>query len=441
MTLVEGNLDGLVGPTHNYAGLSFGNEASQSHAGKVSNPQAATLQGLQKMHILMQRGIPQMVMPPHPRPYGKFLAGLGFRGTLRRQVEQAARQKPDVLATCYSASGMWAANAATMAPGTDTPDGRAHFTPANLISTAHRAMEAEFTSHVLKRLFPDEKHFAHHPPLSASPVEADEGAANHMRLALPDGKGLHVFVYGRDQASPMQHTRKYPARQTMQASQAVARLHGLDAPHAPFIRQHPQAIDAGVFHNDVIATSNDHLLLYHENAYAGGDAPVEALQRAANGQLCIVRISVQQMDLQAVVQTYLFNSQIVTLPGGGMLMIAPVEAENHKQARGVIDALCADDKNPVREVQFIDLRESMRNGGGPACLRLRIPLTAAQWKRVHQGALLTEALYGQLTALVKKHYRDRLHPDDLADPQLAEEAQAALEALAVTLHLQGIYDG
>lgn len=439
MSLIEGNLDGIVGPTHNYAGLAFGNEASLANAGSVSNPRAAALQGLQKMQTVMQLGIPQMVMPPHPRPNVHLLGQLGFRGHLREQIASVARQAPQLLPYAYSAAGMWVANAATVAPSVDTPGGYAHFTPANLIATAHRAPEAAFVTRALKRLFPDEKHFAHHAPLPANLLFADEGAANHMRLGLPDGKGLHVFVYGRDEASFGQKG-KYPARHSLQASQAVARLHGLDTARTFFIRQHPEAIDAGIFHNDVIATSHENMLLYHERGYGDNDASVEALERAAGGALCIIRVSEKQLPLSAAVQTYIFNSQIVSIPHGGMLMLAPAECKNHPQASALIASICADPDNPIREAHFLDLRESMRNGGGPACLRLRIPIDAKAWQCVHQGAVLTQALYEKLVAWVNAHYRDRLASQDLADPKLAEESLAALAALEDVLDLRGIYD-
>ena len=90
MTLIEANIDGLVGPTHNYAGLSFGNVASGMHAGKAANPRAAVLQGLQKMRELADLGIPQFVLPPHPRPNARLLASLGLRGNVKQMLAQAA---------------------------------------------------------------------------------------------------------------------------------------------------------------------------------------------------------------------------------------------------------------------------------------------------------------------------------------------------------------
>ncbi|EGF31557.1 Succinylarginine dihydrolase, partial [Oxalobacteraceae bacterium IMCC9480] len=55
----EFNFDGLVGPSHNYAGLSFGNVASFNNVKSVSSPKQAALQGLAKMRALAARGFAQ----------------------------------------------------------------------------------------------------------------------------------------------------------------------------------------------------------------------------------------------------------------------------------------------------------------------------------------------------------------------------------------------
>lgn len=436
MKLLELNIDGLVGPTHNYAGLAFGNEASQGNAGSISNPRRAALQGLEKMKLLASFGIPQMVMPPQPRPSGRVLHALGFSGSLREQMQAVVSRAPQLLPHLYSASAMWAANAATVSPATDTADGKTHFTPANLISTAHRAHEPEFTSRALMRLFPNAEHFTHHAPLPANPLFSDEGAANHMRLDTQGGvsSGIHIFVYGRDTAAQNMAAR-YPARQTRQAFEAIARRHGLNPERVFYFQQTPSAIDAGVFHNDVIATSNDSLLLYHEDAFVGGDASL------ANLPPSITRLKIlsAELSLADAVRTYLFNSQLVTA-SSGMVLIAPVECEEHVGVRALIDGWIADGKNPIARVHYADLRESMRNGGGPACLRLRVPLTTSQLPHVHAGAVFDDALHARLIAWVEKHYRNRLSPDDLRDAAFAESCMAALVELETILNLKGLYE-
>src|SRR5687768_11173563 len=181
MKAYEVNFDGLVGPTHNYAGLSYGNVASMSHKRSVSSPRQAALQGLAKMKFLADLGVKQAVLPPHPRPDIAALRRIGFTGSDADVLAKVQREDPVLLAAVSSSSSMWAANAATVSPSADTSDGRMHFTPANLVSLFHRSLEAPTTAAVLRAIFNDEKHFAHHPPLPATMHFSDEGAANHTR--------------------------------------------------------------------------------------------------------------------------------------------------------------------------------------------------------------------------------------------------------------------
>ena len=116
MTVVEANADGLIGPTHNYAGLSPGNLASTANQGAVSNPRAAALEGLAKMRVLHELGVPQFVLAPHERPDVPFLRALGYAGRDADVLRQAWLDAPLVAAAAASASPMWAANAATVTP-------------------------------------------------------------------------------------------------------------------------------------------------------------------------------------------------------------------------------------------------------------------------------------------------------------------------------------
>jgi succinylarginine dihydrolase len=402
---VEANIDGLVGPTHNYAGLSYGNVASQKYALSVSNPREAALQGLRKMKFLRDLGVPQMVMPPHPRP---------DMGTLKRLGYAKLADVPDTLLhQIYSASAMWVANAATISPSADTADGKVHFTPANLRSKFHRAIEPRVTAHYLKQIFVGD-HFVHHEPLPAHADYSDEGAANHMRLASVHGKrGTEIFVYGGA-------SKKYPARQSRLASEAIIRLHGLNRKHAVLLEQNPAAIDAGVFHNDVIAMSNGRLFVYHEKAYKKLDERLE--------DFTLVRIKEKDLPLKTAVGSYFFNSQLLTLPGGAMAVIAPKECEKNKKAKACFSRLV--NEGHVAKIYYLDVRESMKNGGGPACLRMRVTLTEEERAAVHPFVWLNDFLYTSLCRWIEKHYRDRVHPSDLRDRELAEESGRALAELS-----------
>jgi succinylarginine dihydrolase len=432
----EFNFDGLVGPSHNYAGLSFGNVASKANAGLVSNPRAAALQGLAKMKALMDRGFAQGVLPPQPRPNLALLRRLGFSGTDAQMIAAAAREAPALLSAAYSASAMWTANAATVSASADTADGRVHFTPANLVSKLHRAVEPTATARVLRAIFPEGEHFTHHEPLPATPQLGDEGAANHTRLCPSAGEaGVEFFVYGAsgfDSAAPA--PRRFPARQTREACEAVARLHGLGPARAVIAQQDPEAIDAGVFHNDVIAVGAGPVLFCHERAFLDQAAVIRRLREAFPGDLEVIEVPQSLVSLADAVETYLFNSQLLARPDGTMLLVVPEECRRNPRVSRYLDDLVKSGGS-IREVLSFDLRESMRNGGGPACLRLRVELTAAQAAAMHRGVILDDALHGKLAAWVEAHYRDRIAPADLADPSLAMALQQADKALAAILGL------
>ncbi len=441
----EVNFDGLVGPTHNYAGLSYGNIASMEHGLTVSNPKAAVLQGLDKMKLLLDMGLVQGVLPPHERPDLKTLRRLGFQGSDAKILSTAARKSPLLLAACYSASSMWTANAATVSPSADTADGLVHFTPANLVSQFHRSIEAEFTAVLLRTIFRDETAFVHHAALPAASHFSDEGAANHTRLCSSHEKvGLELLVYGRESfARSDSGPQLFPARQTFEASAAIARLHRLDPSKTVFARQNPAAVDAGVFHNDVISVGNENVFFYHSQAFADTALVIGELKKTFRGychtELIAIEVPTDQVSLSESVKSYLFNSQLVTLPDGAMCLIAPREcAENEKTDR-LLQEVVADPGNPIRRLHYVDTRQSMKNGGGPACLRLRVVLTEEEKALTHQRIFLTETLYNDLQSWADRFYRDRLHPEDLADPALAEESNDALDALTQLLDLGSLY--
>ncbi len=442
----EVNFDGLVGPTHNYGGLATGNEASRANRLVASHPREAALQGLAKMKALADRGLKQALIPPLERPSIPALRRLGYDAADDAAVlARARREAPPVLAACTSASSMWVANAATVTPSSDTADGTVHFTPANLAANLHRSIEAPETAAMLRRIFPDPARFTHHPPIEGGLAFGDEGAANHTRFAPNHGeRGLHQFVFGRSDAHPDRPIpARYPARQMLAASERIARQHGIASGRVLFSQQLPAAIDAGVFHNDVIATGNANVLLYHEDAFLGGDAPVaelRALYRAANGtDLIACLVTRSELPLAEAVRSYLFNSQVLSLPEGHMAIVAPMECQEIPAARAVLDRLLADDANPIREVICFDLRQSMRNGGGPACLRLRVVLTEEEISAVPPGVFINDASYAKLCGWVRKHYRESLTPDDVASPDLLREARAALDELTQILGLGPIY--
>ncbi|MCB9521547.1 MAG: N-succinylarginine dihydrolase [Myxococcales bacterium] len=436
MSAVEACFDGLVGPTHNYAGLSRGNVASSTNAGDTSSPRAAALQGLAKMRHLASLGVAQACLPPHERPNVALLRSLGFSGDDARVVERAGRTAPHLLAAASSASAMWTANAATVSPSSDCEDGRVHLTVANLASKLHRSIEAPTTEAALRAIFADARHFAVHAALPAAD-HADEGAANHTRLAATHGEpGVELFVWGRS-ATGGPGPAHFPARQAREACEAVARLHRLRADRVILAQQHPAAIDAGVFHNDVIAVGHRDLLLYHEHAFVDPDGVVAACRAALGHRLTAVCVPSHDLSLDECVATYLFNTQLVDTAAGRVL-VAPAECMASPRASAVLQRWV--DGGHIARVDALDLRESMRNGGGPACLRLRVVLTDAERAAVLPTIWATPERLDWLEGWVRRHYRDSLTPADLADPRLLDETRCALDELTEQLGLGSLYE-
>lgn len=442
MMVYELNMDGLVGPTHHYAGLALGNKASHNNALSTSNPQLAALQGLKKMRLLYQMGLKQAVLLPHQRPNLQLLYQLGFHGSPEQQISKAYQADPALLSACYSAASMWTANAATVSASTDTQDCKVHFTAANLNSNLHRHHEASFSSQLLACLFSDTTYFAHHPPLPPAFATSDEGAANHNRLCQHHGaSGINLFVYGKKSLQLDAHVpKKFPARQTKEASEIIARNHLLTPEQVIFAHQNPKAIDKGVFHNDVISVANESVYLLHEEALLNQAHVLHELQKKASFPITFIEIKKAHLSLEEAVASYLFNSQLLTLPESKeMMLLAPVECQHNTRVKACIDTLLQDSNNPVTSVTYMDLKQSMRNGGGPACLRLRVPLNENELKAMHQGIIINEPLLLRLEQWVTQHYRTELNTHDLLDPLLINETFTALDELTQIVQLGSIY--
>lgn len=411
MSVVEINFDGIVGPSHNYAGLSLGNIASASHKGDVSYPRAAALQGLEKMRANRARGLAQGYLLPLPRPNHALLDALA--------VDQTA--DPALTRAAWSASSMWTANAATVSPAADTADGTCHLTPANLVTMLHRGQEWRDTKAQLAIAFANQDHFTLHDAVPDS--FGDEGAANHMRFCNGhDATGVEAFVYGRPGG-------KFPARQHEQASRAVARLHRLDPARTVFIEQNPAAIEAGAFHNDVVSVANQRVLFTHALAFADQQGAYDAI-RAAFPELQVVEVPDGAVSLDEAIRTYLFNSQLVTLPDGGMELISPLEAKTDPVLHWADGATGGN--QPIRKINFVDVRQSMANGGGPACLRLRVVADPAH---VDPRFLLNDHTAERIGNVISEHWPETIEPAEVGNADLAKRVVSARVALCRALDL------
>ena len=413
--LAEINFDGIVGPSHNYAGLSLGNLAATRHAGEPSFPRAAALQGLNKMRANMALGLPQGFLLPLPRPNREFLSAMALG-------DGNIAADPALTAAAWSASSMWTANAATVSPAPDTADGRCHLTVANLATMPHRALEWPDTLSQLRLAFADPEHFAVHGPVPAS--YGDEGAANHMRMGTSHrAQALEIFVYGRT-GGP------FPARQHVEASRAVARKHGLSADRTLFVSQSEEAIAAGAFHNDVVAVANETVLFCHERAFAEPAATYAAIrERVPEAQ--IVEVPEREVSLVDAIASYLFNAQLVTLPDGAMALIVPDEAWETPSVRAWAERMVASN-GPIRQVIPVDVRQSMANGGGPACLRLRVVCDPAT---VDSRFLLNEEKATRIEQVIAREWPETIDPSELGDEALARAVAKARESLIETLDL------
>ncbi|RYD43602.1 MAG: succinylarginine dihydrolase [Sphingomonadales bacterium] len=410
--LTEINFDGIIGPSHNYAGLSRGNIASASHAGDVSQPRAAALQGIDKMRHNLALGLPQGFFSPLDRPDAPWLATLG---TTPEDAEGHLR------AQAWSASSMWAANAATVSPAPDSADGKCHLTVANLVTMPHRSHEWPGTLAQLRLAFADPA-FVVHAPIPAP--FGDEGAANHMRLCSGhDAAGVEIFVYGVGGG-------RFPARQHLDASKAIARHHRLDPARTLFIRQSDSAIQGGAFHNDVVAVANEHVLFTHETAFEDRDA-AHAEIRAAFPAIEIVEVPAGAVSLPDAIKSYLFNAQLVSLPEGGMGLVLPTEAQAIPSVWQWLEAHVAGN-GPIRRLLPVNVRQSMANGGGPACLRLRVVADPAT---VDPRFIADEAKLDRIAGVVAKHWPEAIAPGDLASAALTGDVRKARATLLETLDL------
>jgi succinylarginine dihydrolase len=411
--LREINFDGIIGPSHNYAGLSLGNIASANNAGAVSQPRAAALQGVEKMRANLRLGLAQGFFMPLDRPNSGWLAGL---------ATDMASAEPHIRAAAFSASAMWAANAATVSPAPDTADGKCHLSAANLLTMPHRSHEWTGTLTQLKLAFADPQHFAVHAPVP--PPFGDEGAANFMRLCPSHAEpGLEIFVYGKA-GGP------FPARQHVESSKAVARAHRLDPAKVLFVQQSEVAIAAGAFHNDVVAVANERVLFTHEQAFEYPEQTYTDIRRLMP-EAEILIVPADRVSLADAIQSYLFNAQLVTLPDGGMALILPSEAQANEPVWGWLSEMVGGN-GPIRELVPVDVRQSMANGGGPACLRLRVVANPAT---VDQRFMADEVKLDAISRIIAAHWPESIAPDQIGDASLIAQVQAARSALLETCEL------
>ena len=440
----EINFDGLIGPTHNYSGLSDGNIASKENFLSVSNPKEAALQGLKKAKILINAGLNQGLFLPHERPFIPGLKKLGFSGDNETILKSAYEYSKVLLSNFSSASSMWAANAATISPSPDTKDGKVHITPANLNTMFHRSLESDFTYTQCKLIFSDTCFVVHKPALSISGY-GDEGAANHLRISKThEDKGFEIFVFGesafKEEAFAEYQKTSFIKRQALEVSKSVALSHKLDRNNVFYLQQHPRAIDKGSFHNDIVSLSNENIFIAHEKAFLNRDVLNHVLKHLELEveNFNYIEIPDKEIPLDDIISSYLLNSQLFTNGEGEMQLILPAEVQNYENCMQWLDKL--KQTSDVKLFDFVNIKQSMMNGGGPACLRLKVILNEDEINKVNKNFILNNKRLELIEDLIEREYRDELYPDDLKDPSLLDESRRVLDELTQIFSTGSIYE-
>jgi succinylarginine dihydrolase len=280
---------------------------------------------------------------------------------------------------------------------------------------AHRSHEWTATLAQLRVAFADPAFSVHGP---VPPAFGDEGAANHMRLtSRHDQPGVEVFVYGVS-GGP------FPARQHIEAFRAIARRHRLEPERTLFVQQSEEAIAAGAFHNDVVAVANERVLFAHELAFAEKDRFLSELG-ARFPDLDYVEVPAAEVSLADAIKSYLFNAQLVTPPDGRTTLIVPEEARETPAVWSWLQRHLAGN-GAIRDVRVVDVRQSMANGGGPACLRLRVVCDPAT---VDARFLVDEAKLDRLSEVIARTWPEQIAVEELGRPALIRDIEAAREAL------------
>ena len=363
-------IDCMPGPTNHFGGHAFGNMASMTAKGQHSNPKKAALEWIEKINKLKKIGAYQLILPPHRRPLAHYLK--------HPQLNE------------LSSGFIWMANAGHFIPNSDTSKRYHQFIPANMNATYHRKYEHMFNTYWIKQILKNIPHQLH-GPLSSD----DEGAANTVRLWNKD-IGIHVAVYGHKNTH-------FPSRQNEDSIKELQEKTNILTLFK--LQQKSIAIDHGVFHNDVICFGFKNTLFCHEHAFENQNEKLNNLKKIfhqkTNENLTIIEIKESELTLDECISTYLFNSQVI-IQKNNIILLCPSTVKRNNKSLSITNQW--QQKGYFSDVQYIDIKSSLMNGGGPACLRLCMYLNGNEIKKIPKQFWASENKIKELTKFINTEY-------------------------------------
>ena len=365
-------IDTIPGPTNHFGGHAVGNIASMNSKNNILNPQKAALEWLEKVKKVAMIGGNQFVLPPQRRPL--------------------THKKKTLTQSDISSSFIWMANAGLFIPRIDTQLENNQFIPANMKQSEHRNIEHPFHQYWLKKILKYSK-CNFHKILDIN----DEGSANSIRLWHKKNQcGVNIFVYGKPNA-------RYPIRQSKSSCEKIINI--TKPRHYILLEQTKEAIDAGVFHNDVIAFGFKNTIICHEKAFSNQKQELKKLKKiftnSLNAPLNIVEIANNSLSLNAAVKTYLFNSQVIEI-NNKFELICPIEVKENPNSYKITEKWVTN--GLFNKVHFVNIKSSLKNGGGPACLRLCLYLNDNEVKKIPTKFKLDKTKYKKISKIILEHY-------------------------------------
>ncbi|RAP29456.1 hypothetical protein DID78_03615 [Candidatus Marinamargulisbacteria bacterium SCGC AG-343-D04] len=419
-------IDGLMGPSYHFGGLSLGNTWSETHFKEISFPKKAALEGLHKMFEVYSLGLHQYVLPPVRKDVSALFRSLGYDHFNSESLRELFSVNPYFVSSVFSSSSAWLANIGHVTPACDSFTHKMNVTPANLNYCFHRSCDVEGYRDLLSTLFENCHDVVLHRPITSS--FGDEGSANTVRLSASSGEGFFLYVYGKTVDRTYSH--KYPARQSKEAFDILVKQHHVSRKFV-MVQQSQEAIDAGVFHNDVICFGLENLLIVHESAFENQEEVMsyvkELYEETFSEDLQVIVISREMMSLEEAVKSYFFNSQLLPLSDGGFHCFVSTHSRKYSALEQVLQYIQSECSR--FSYSYVECDESIKNGGGPACLRLGFVASEHDRKLLNDAFLLTQERYDFLYSFISRHYPDEMQFEQLRDYEFLCECREIVDSL------------